>query len=81
MAKKIVRIEYCSEVAPSPVVFPIRPSHCPKLETIREERAEELLGQEAALVVNLDLNFNWFNQILSHFRVGLSQKVHHICKN
>ncbi|PIN25103.1 hypothetical protein CDL12_02155 [Handroanthus impetiginosus] len=60
---------------------PHKTSHCPKLETIREERAGELLGQEAALVINLDLNLNWFNEILSYFRVGLSQKVHHICKN
>ncbi|CAK9149634.1 unnamed protein product, partial [Ilex paraguariensis] len=40
MAKEIMRMKPWIEVAPSPLVFPHRPSSSPKLETIREERAE-----------------------------------------
>ncbi|KAK6138093.1 hypothetical protein DH2020_028157 [Rehmannia glutinosa] len=72
MVKKIVRIEHRVEVAPPPVVFPVKPSHCPKLETIREDIAEE--GHEDFYMI-LDLNFSWFYQILTHFRVGLFEKA------
>lgn len=35
------RIGNCMETAPSPLVLPQKPSHSPKLETIREDEAEE----------------------------------------
>ncbi|KAL8516031.1 hypothetical protein ACS0TY_014635 [Phlomoides rotata] len=65
------RMEKCVEVAPPAVVFPVRPSQCPKLETIREEAAEE--GKDDFPVV--DFNFAWFYQILSQIREGFSEKV------
>ena len=34
------------EAAPSLIGFPLRPSNAPKLETIREERAEEYEADE-----------------------------------
>lgn len=40
MAKKIMLVKSWMEVAPSPVVLPLKPSHCPNLETIKEDRAE-----------------------------------------
>ncbi|CAL5357059.1 unnamed protein product [Camellia sinensis] len=43
MAKEIIHVKVKSwiEVASSPLLFPRKPSNSPKLETIREERAEE----------------------------------------
>ncbi|KAF5937768.1 hypothetical protein HYC85_025274 [Camellia sinensis] len=43
MAKEIIHVKVKSliEVASSPLLFPQKPSNSPKLETIREERAEE----------------------------------------
>lgn len=35
------RAEQCIETAPSPIVFPQKLSHSPKLETIREDEVEE----------------------------------------
>ncbi|KAL3518381.1 hypothetical protein ACH5RR_020970 [Cinchona calisaya] len=42
MAKKMMHMKtWIMEVAPSPLVLPLKPSsHSPKLETIREDRAE-----------------------------------------
>lgn len=40
MAKKMMLMKSWMEVAPSPLVLPLKPSHSPKLETIREDRAE-----------------------------------------
>ncbi|CAI9105089.1 OLC1v1003940C1 [Oldenlandia corymbosa var. corymbosa] len=41
MAKGMMQMKAWMEVAPSLLVVPVKPSHCPKLETIREDGAEE----------------------------------------
>nr|AEI61928.1 DBP1-interacting protein 2 [Nicotiana tabacum] len=37
MAKKVVNMKPCIEVAPPLVIFPTKLSHFPKLETIKED--------------------------------------------
>ncbi|KAI3450564.1 hypothetical protein Pfo_007229 [Paulownia fortunei] len=71
MAKKMGGVDRCMETAPSPVLFPQKPCHCPKLETIREDRAEE----EQEDIIIPDLNFNWFFQFWSAFLLGLPKKL------
>ncbi|KAG8387678.1 hypothetical protein BUALT_Bualt02G0046300 [Buddleja alternifolia] len=81
-AKKIV---HCVEVAPSPVFLPQRPSHSPKLETIKEDESE---AQEDNFMIdnyNYSNNTNheeelmnikyWFLQILSPVLFVLSKKL------
>lgn len=45
MAKKMVNLKPWIEVAPSLFVLPQKNSHCPKLETIKEDDRAEL-GQD-----------------------------------
>lgn len=64
-----VRQQQCIETAPSPVVFPQKASHCPKLETIREDEDEEL-EEEGEL--NVEGLFNFLSVLLSK-ETGLMQ--------
>ncbi|KAK4441174.1 hypothetical protein Salat_0452300 [Sesamum alatum] len=82
-AEQCMEVEVEVEVAPSPLVFPLKPSQCPTLETIKEEErpaAEEEDEEEgedwedkyAILVLNLKY---WFLHILSRFWVAFSHKL------
>ena len=42
MAKEIINLNYLVEVAPAPIIYPLKmPSNSPRLEPIAEEGAEE----------------------------------------
>ncbi|KAL2239823.1 UNVERIFIED_CONTAM: hypothetical protein Sindi_0623500 [Sesamum indicum] len=61
--------EQCVEVAPLPVLFPAKPSHCPTLETIREERSpEDHDWDDNYFILIFNLKY-WFLHILSRFQL------------
>ncbi|KAG8387679.1 hypothetical protein BUALT_Bualt02G0046400 [Buddleja alternifolia] len=70
-AKKIV---HCVEVAPSLVLLPQRPSHSPKLETIKEDESEAQEDNTNHEVDLMNIKY-WFLQIMSPFVFNLSKKL------
>ncbi|PIN15047.1 hypothetical protein CDL12_12310 [Handroanthus impetiginosus] len=61
------------EVAPPAVVFPRKPSHPPKLETIREDAAEE--REEECVFNDLNFDLNLLFQHCTRFLSGLPRKL------
>lgn len=59
-----VQQQQCMETAPSPLVFPQKPSHSPKLETIREDDGEEEAEAEEG-EFNVERLFNFLTVLLS----------------